>query len=481
MDAIYARQSIDKKDSLSIEGQIESCRKFAGEDARIFQDKGFSGKNTKRPAFQELIRAIEAGQIAKVFVYRLDRFSRSIADFSRLWELLEKYGVEFQSVTEHFDTSTPIGRAMLNIVLVFAQLERETTAERVKDNYVHRFALGAWPGGPAPFGFSLIKITEDGRRVSSLLANEQAQVVQGIFREYAKPETSLRSLAKALTEKGIHGPKREVWDNVTLSRILHSPLYVCADEQIYWYYLSKGLQIQQGVEAFDGEHACNVIGRRDRIRNKYNSLDSQMLTVANHKGMISSDLWLRVQEKLAANPQISRTNAGKYSWLTGLMKCGKCGYAVKINYSRAEDKLYLICSGRSNRANCDAGIHFELRELERQIGLQMKEVLANCPDEASCPDTQVSAQTALEIDRKIERLVGALAESGDIAVVYISKQIEKLHKEREALLKSGQATASAPEHLDFERASFEEKKLIAAEFIDRILLDGSSVNIIWKI
>lgn len=481
MDAIYARQSIDKKDSLSIEAQIESCRKAAGDEVRVFQDKGFSGKNTKRPAFTELIKAIEAGQIKKVFVYRLDRFSRSIADFSRLWELLEQHGVEFQSVTEHFDTSTPIGRAMLNIVLVFAQLERETTAERVKDNYVHRFALGAWPGGPAPYGFSLIKVTEDGRRVSSLQANEQAQVVQDIFREYARPETSLRSLAKALTEKGIHGPKREAWDNVTLSRLLHSPLYVCADEQVYWHYLSKGLQVQQGIEAFDGEHGCNVIGRRDRSRNKYNSLDGQMLTVANHKGFIPSDLWLRVQEKLAANPQISRANAGKYSWLTGLMKCAKCGYAVKINYSKPEDKFYLICSGRSNLASCDAAMHIDLRELERQIGLQLKDILESCPAEDTCSGSQVSAQAVLEIDRKIERLVGALAESGDIAAGYISKQIEKLHKEREALMDSCRAVPSAPEHLDFDKASFEEKKLIAAEFIDRILLDGNSVNIIWKI
>lgn len=481
MDAIYARQSIDKKDSLSIEGQIELCRKYAGDDVRIFQDKGFSGKNTKRPAFTELIKAVEAGQVKKVFVYRLDRFSRSIADFSRLWELFEQHGVEFQSVTEHFDTSSPIGRAMLNIVLVFAQLERETTAERVKDNYVHRFTLGAWPGGPAPYGFSLIKITDDGRRVSSLDANENAEIVKMIFQEYAKNEISLRSLAKSLTEKGIHGPKREAWDNVTLSRLLHSPLYVCADEEIYWHYLGKGLQIQQSMEAFDGEHACNVIGRRDRSKNKYNSLDGQMLTVANHKGFIPSDLWLKVQHKLEKNPQISRANAGKYSWLTGLMKCAKCGYAIKINYSKAEDKFYLICSGRSNLSSCDAAIRLDLRELEKQIGAQIKEVLASCPPEEACPTTQESAEAVLEIERKIERLIGALAESSDVSAGYISKQIEKLHREREELLEASHFNPSAPEHLDFDKATFEEKKLIAAEFIDRILLDGNSVNIIWKI
>ena len=178
MNAIYARQSIDKKDSLSIEGQIEQCRKFAGNDAKVFQDKGYSGKNIKRPAFTELIKAIECGSVKKIFVYRLDRFSRSIADFSRLWELLEVYGVEFHSATENFDTSTPMGRAMLNIILVFAQLERETTAERVKDNYIHRFRLGSWPGGPAPFGYEIAKITENNSKVSSLAATEKAEIVK---------------------------------------------------------------------------------------------------------------------------------------------------------------------------------------------------------------------------------------------------------------------------------------------------------------
>ena len=99
MVAIYARQSLDKKDSLSIEGQVEFCQRYAGEEACVFQDKGFSGKNTKRPAFLDLMDRVRAGEIKKILVYRLDRFSRSIADFSQIWTELEKYGVEFQSVT----------------------------------------------------------------------------------------------------------------------------------------------------------------------------------------------------------------------------------------------------------------------------------------------------------------------------------------------------------------------------------------------
>ena len=153
MDAIYARQSVDKADSLSIQGQIDLCRQKAGAEFRIYQDKGYSGKNTNRPAFQRMIEDVEKGLVQKIIVYRLDRFSRSIADFGRLWEILKRHSVEFVSINETFDTSTPMGRAMLNIIMVFAQLERETTAERVRDNYYQRAKLGSWPGGPAPMAF----------------------------------------------------------------------------------------------------------------------------------------------------------------------------------------------------------------------------------------------------------------------------------------------------------------------------------------
>lgn len=481
MNAVYARQSVDKKDSLSVEGQIDLCQKYAGEEVRIFRDKGYSGKNTKRPAFMELMESVKKGEIQKIYVYRLDRFSRSIADFSRLWEILQQYGVEFQSVTEQFDTSSPMGRAMLHIVLVFAQLERETIAERVKDNYVHRFRLGAWPGGPAPYGFDLTKLTADGRLVSSLAANEKAKVVQAIFEEYAKPDTSLRSIARALTEKGIHGPKRDVWDNVTLSRILHSPLYVKADEDVYWYYSASGLQIQQDIESFDGIHACNVIGRRARDKNKYNSREGQMLTVANHKGLIDSELWIRVQQKLNKNPQISRKNAGKYSWLTGLMKCEQCGYAIKINYIKTEDKHNLVCSGKLNFAICDTTVRVSLRELEHYVAGRIAEMLEETPLDTKLPDTKERASQILEIERKIDRLVDVLAESSEVSAAYIHKKIDRLHKEREKLMKQEENKPPQMEQLDFYALDFEEKKIVAAQFIDKILLSGENVNIIWRI
>lgn len=480
MNTIYARQSIDKKNSMSIEGQIEICKKLAGEDAKVYFDKGFSGKNTNRPAFTELMEDVKAGKVKRIYVYRLDRFSRSIADFSGIWELLSKYNVEFISATENFDTSSPMGRAMLNIVQVFAQLERETTAERVKDNYIHRFKLGAWPGGPAPYGFDLVKNHEGDKKISSLIKNDKFEIVKFIFEEYAKNGTSLSSIAKSLTNRGIHGPKREVWDNVTLSRILHSPVYVKATVDVYFYYVSFGIQIEQQPEAFDGVHGCNIIGRRDRTKNKYNDLQGQMLTVSEHEGFIDADLWLKVQYKLLTNKQIARANAGKYSWLTGLLKCDKCGYALKINYVKSENKYYLVCSGKSNFAICDCRISVDLRELEEYVANKIEEMLKESPPDEITTTKSLSSEI-LNIEQKIERLVNAIAESSDVAISYISRQIEALHKQRDELIKQNKSQPAKTCVLDFKALTFEEKKLIAAEFINKIKIEGKNVNIIWKI
>jgi len=208
-DAVYARQSVEKKDSLSIDGQIQLCKRAAGKELVVYQDRGYSGKNTERPEFQQLMKDVEAGKIGRLYVYRLDRFSRSVADFGRLWDILRSHNVEFISVNENFDTSTPMGRAMLHIIMVFAQLERETTAERVRDNYYRRAALGAWPGGPAPMGFSIGRAFDhQGKSVPTLTVNELSELVLRIFREYAEEEASLGSVAKKLNQEGVVGPSR---------------------------------------------------------------------------------------------------------------------------------------------------------------------------------------------------------------------------------------------------------------------------------
>ena len=482
MEAIYARQSVEKLDSLSIEAQIQQCKRFTQDDVQVYQDKGFSGKNTNRPAFQQLMSDVENGKITKIFVYRVDRFSRSIVDFGQVWKFLEDHGVQFQSITENFDTSTPLGRAMLNVIMTFAQLERETTAERVRDNYHHRFSLGAWPGGPAPLGFSLTKIRdENGRRVSSLLPNDQAIVIQKIYEAYAEKDASLGSVARLLNAEKIPGAKRSTWDSVAISRVLHNPAYVQATEDIYWFYLSKGMEIQQPPDAFDGYHGCNLIGRRDRSRGKYQDLQDQKLTIANHLGIIPTNLWLACQEKLEKNTQLRRDRAGKYSWLSGLLKCAECGYALRIN--KLEEKLYLLCSGRSNLGICTASIRIDVRELEEYIATQLQAMLDACPEETVAPPDNETFLAIQRLDARIERLVNAIAESDGVAVEYISREIQRSHTEKDKLQQKLRNSIKKPTRmqLNFSQLSFAEKKVVATEYIERVTVVDDHVNIIWRV
>ena len=142
--AIYSRKSIFTEKGDSIENQIELCKNYCRSHLNfnnieffIYEDEGFSGKNLNRPKFKELITDVKNNKFNYLVCYRLDRISRNVADFSSTLELLQEHNVNFISIKEQFDTSTPMGRAMIYIASVFAQLERETIAERVKDN-IHK-------------------------------------------------------------------------------------------------------------------------------------------------------------------------------------------------------------------------------------------------------------------------------------------------------------------------------------------------------
>ena len=198
IDAIYARQSVDRKDSISIESQIEFCKyELRGGNHKDYQDKGYSGKNTDRPKFQELLADIRQGLIRRVVVYKLDRISRSILDFATMMELFQEYNVEFVSSTEKFDTSTPMGRAMLNICIVFAQLERETIQKRVTDAYYSRCQRGFHMSGAAPFGFKLEPTTIQGIRTKMMIPDPAtANIARLMFEMYAEPSMSFGDIAR---------------------------------------------------------------------------------------------------------------------------------------------------------------------------------------------------------------------------------------------------------------------------------------------
>lgn len=493
LEAIYVRQSKDKKDSLSIEGQIERCRLECSHPttALVYEDRGFSGKNTARPGFQKMQQDVKEGKISKIIVYRLDRLSRSILDFGQFWNVLDQNQVDFVSVNEKFDTGTPMGRAMIYIIMVFAQLERETIAERVTDNYYTRIKRGNWPGGPAPYGMKNIRRKdEEGREVPSLAYTDEFEIVKEIFYRYATEEVSLGEIGRDLTERQIPCRKRkEGWDNVALARILHSPVYVQADEDIYLYYRSRNIgKISNGIEEFGGNSSAHVVGKRAGNVRKYTSFEDQVLSLTNFEGKIPSDIWLRCQYRLEKNRQIGNSGKGKNTWLSGLLKCGNCGYSLTVR--KWHDKKYLYCSGRVNLHICDIPSFSQpVDELESEVQKELDKILEECnreqiPVENTEKEKKIRKQLR-EIEDKIQKLMACMQEASDISMKYINSELEKLDERKSELLKQYETPKKNEKQyykgIDFEELDFEEKKMTAQAFIERINVYDDEIEIIWKV
>ncbi len=488
MEAIYARQSVDKKDSISIEGQIELCRHecSGGGKPKIYTDKGYSGKNTDRPSFQEMMRAVERGEIEKIIVYRLDRISRSITDFGRIWEILKAHNAEFISVNEKFDTSTPVGRAMVYIIMVFAQLERETIAERIKDNYYQRAKRGAFLGGPAPFGFKIQRTKIGGKAASMLVPDDNIEIVRQIFNKYAYTGVSLGKIAAWLTETGISGIGRKTWDSVSISRILHNPTYVKADADIYYFYRGKGLILYNEIDEFTGEKGLWLWGKRNRSAAKYTNLHDQLLAIAGHDGVIDSQTFLACQYKLDENKQIKNTGSGKYTWLSGLVKCANCGYSLRVIHSG--NYLYFSCSGRTNLHLCNVKHSEHIEDVEAQAAEQIQAEMDRLSS-VDTPEPKVGSHNAekievAQIDEQISRLMDKLEEANDITMRYINERMLELDARRTELLNNINATPKRQTlklpNCRFSELDFDSKKEAARLLVKRVDVAPESVKVIFK-
>ena len=167
--AIYSRKSKFTGKGDSIENQVQLCTEYAKNlgvtDILVYEDEGFSGKNINRPQFMKMMEDAKLKKFDTIICYRLDRISRNVSDFSSLIDELSSLSIGFISIKEQFDTTTPMGRAMMFISSVFAQLERETISERVRDNMRELAKDGKWLGGQLPLGYDNeeVKYIADGK------------------------------------------------------------------------------------------------------------------------------------------------------------------------------------------------------------------------------------------------------------------------------------------------------------------------------
>lgn len=428
-----------------------------------------------------MIAAVRHGEIDKIIVYRLDRISRSLNDFSRIWDILKEHGAEFVSVNEKFDTSTPVGRAMVFIIMVFAQLERETIAERVKDNYYQRVKRGTYPGGKAPFGFKLIRINLNSHTVSTIEPDSNIETVKTMFNDYAFSNVSLGKIAKKLVEDGVPGIERKTWDNVSISRILHNPAYVKADADIYYYYKSKGLIMYNDISDYTGQKGLLVCGKRDHNLNKYNNLKDQLLALSLHDGVIDSRTFLACQRKLDNNRQLKNTGSGKHTWLSGLIKCGRCGYSLRVVSGR-KGQLYFYCSGKSNLHICDAVHHEQIEDVENYVGKKLQneiDRLSKLPaPEENQPDHNEEKIKVAKIDEQISNLMDRLEEANEITMRYINTRISELDEKRSKLLNIINSAPLKPmfkfNNCNFKALDFDGKKAVSQALIDYVsVLDGN--------
>lgn len=501
-DALYTRQSVEKADSISIESQLEYCKyETRGNPYKEYIDRGYSGKNTNRPAFEEMLADVRQGKISRVIVYKLDRISRSILDFANMMDVFQKYGVEFVSSTERFDTSTPIGRAMLNICIVFAQLERETIQKRVTDAYDSRCKRGFYMGGRIPYGFAKADTVIDGIKTSMYVpVPEEAEQIRLLYALYADPAHSLGDIVAYLHEHGIAHLRGGMWNTARISEMLRNPVYVRADADVYDFFKRQGAHIINPVSDFTGFHACYLYQGTVSATRKQSDLTDKEIVLAPHEGIVPARDWLKCRMRCLANRQSTRTCKPKNSWLAGKVKCGKCGYGLTIAKANTKWRRYFICATAlsTKKAKCEGvGGTVYADVLEEYIFRAIRERLAAFPtlsrreERRANPKINESKIRLSEIETEIEDLLSKVVGANAVLMAYVNHRVEALDAERrqlqEQILSLDQQPAGGDlqaisNHVEaWDHAAFADKQAVADALIKVITIADGTIEITWNL
>jgi DNA invertase Pin-like site-specific DNA recombinase len=301
--AVYTRKSSEEgleQEFNSLDAQREFCEAYVASQraegwllvADRYDDGGFSGGTLERPALKRLLADIELGKIDVVVVYKIDRLSRALMDFSRLVEVFDRHKVTFVSVTQAFNTTNSMGRLTLNMLLSFAQFEREVIGERIRDKFAASRKKGMWMGGWAPLGYEV-------KERKLVIVEEDANRVRAIFRRFVQLG-SATAVAKELIARGERNKYGQLLDKGVLYRILNNPVYI-------------GEAVHKGV-SYPGEH----------------------------RPIIDRKLWDRVHGILKAyspRKRAAATRAQTPALLKGII-FGPTGVAMSPTHTRKNGRLY---------------------------------------------------------------------------------------------------------------------------------------------
>ncbi|VYU52574.1 recombinase family protein [Clostridium butyricum] len=336
--AIYTRKSKFTEEGESIENQINMCIKYADNilgitDYEVYEDEGFSGGNIDRPQFKKLMRDIKTKKFTHLICYRLDRISRNVADFTTTLEILNKYECSFVSIKEQFDTSSAMGRAMMNISATFAQLERETIAERIKDNLRELSKTGRWLGGPAPMGYKSIEVENNdskgkSRKKHILEINpNEIETIKLVFKLFIKYK-SFQRVSRELEKNGIYSRSGTVFSRELVKQAISNPIYVIADKQLFEYLKSNGAELHE-ENKINGKFGAMPYNRR-KENGSFAPISSWIVSVGDHPGIVDSATWIECQHiqndiKLIVS---NRQCTSEHALLSGLVICGHCGASM---------------------------------------------------------------------------------------------------------------------------------------------------------
>jgi|HigsolmetaAR204D_1030405.scaffolds.fasta_scaffold00513_27 site-specific DNA recombinase len=470
--ALYARVSTEEQaqKGYSIDDQKERliayCQSQGWDDYTLYIDDGYTGTNLNRPALKRLIRNIEEGKIQMVIVYKLDRLGRKQLDVLHLLEeVFEKNNVTFKSATEPFDTSTPLGKAILGILAVFAQLERDMIIERTTSGRRQRVNQGLWHGGPIPFGYTWNK------EAQQLEINpEEARIVQEIYRQYLQGKSR-----SAIADWAASRTKARVFDHGIIRDILRRPIYI-------------GKLVNNGT-----------------------------LVEGRHEAIIDSDTWYAVQKEWDRRSE-GLPPVGEYL-LTGLLECGVCGSPV-VHVRRKQNRggheymyEFYACKNqhvrpkdRSTELRCWLGYqhrsHVEQYVIEqiKETSLNPEKMLSFLEQSEEGSSDESLIQTLMEkleaVKAGLENLYDAI-QSGAIKASAVSERIKNLEEEREALERQIEDLKDEEPHLldrtemqflireigeAWDYMTLAEQKVMLRKIIKKVVLNKKAdPTIIWNV
>jgi len=470
--AVYSRKSKFTGKGESIGNQVELSREYIrihcgdayAENMIVYEDEGFSGGNLNRPSFKKMMKAAGEHKFKAIVVYRLDRISRNVSDFSGLIEELSKLGIGFVSIREQFDTGTPMGRAMMYIASVFSQLERETIAERIRDNMHELAKTGRWLGGTTPTGYaseSVRSVTIDGRAKKACklkLIPDEADVVKMIYDIYIETD-SLTNTDAELMRRRVKTKNGNSFTRFSIKNILQNPVYVIADQDVWDYFIRMDADLFSDRKEFDGVHGILAYNRTDQEKGRatqWRPVSDWIVSVGQHPGVISGKVWVKVQESLERNKSKSfRKPRSNEALLTGLLYCS-CGSRMypKLSKRKTADgrPIYTyvcklkersqrsICSERNANGNTlDPAIVGQIKQLEDHQGSFLDQLEQSRKFYAGNRTDYENRLDGLRHDKadtekKIESLVDSLAELGDSsAKAPVARRIEQLNRECESI------------------------------------------------